>query len=175
MQDICCIGIIGCAIDFCAIAGRQDGGFGQAGLIRSKQMLAKIVQRFLEKFRIKGDLFPNGDRRCVMIDAECQQLHNGDYRFDDSIYGGNNGVFGFSANWGCIRRIGLDFLPWHFLSEPKPAKTFAARPGGLYCCRLKLLFRPIPWVFSIRPNAGMALRHLCLLMVCVIGCAPRCE
>jgi hypothetical protein len=62
-------------------------------------VLAKIVQRFLKKFRVKGDLFPNGDRRCVMIDAECQQLHNGDYRFDDAINGGNNGVFGFSANW----------------------------------------------------------------------------
>ena len=34
-----------------------------------------------------------------MIDAECQQLHNEDYRFEDGLNGGKNGVFGFSANW----------------------------------------------------------------------------
>jgi hypothetical protein len=75
-------------------------------------MLAKIMQRFLKKFGVKGDFFPNGDRCCVMIDAECQQLHNGDYRFDDANNGGNNGVFGFSANWRGIRGLCLDFLPW---------------------------------------------------------------
>jgi len=65
-------------------------------------MLAKVMQRFLKKFRVKGDFFPNGDRRCVMIDAECQQLHNGNYRFEDANNGGCNGVFGFSGDWGRI-------------------------------------------------------------------------
>jgi hypothetical protein len=46
----------------------------------------------------------------VMIDAECQQLHNGDYRFDGSINGGINGVFGFSGNWGYFWGLSLDFL-----------------------------------------------------------------
>jgi len=46
-----------------------------------------------------------------MIDAESQQLHNGDYRFDDMINGGINGVFGFSADWGYFWGFSLGFLP----------------------------------------------------------------
>jgi hypothetical protein len=95
-------------------------------------MLAKIVQRFLKKFRVKGDLFPNGDRRCVMIDAECQQLHNGDYRFDDAINGGNNGVIGFSVDWRRIRGIGLDFLPWQ-VKWIKATKALLGELSRLYC------------------------------------------
>jgi hypothetical protein len=50
----------------------------------------------------------------VMIDAECQQLHNGDYRFDGSINGGMNGVFSFSGDWRYFWGVGLDFLPRRF-------------------------------------------------------------
>jgi len=70
------------------------------------------MQGLLKKFRSEGDLFPDGDRRCVMIDAECQQLHNGNYRFDDTINGGINGVFSFSGDWGYFWGFCLDFLPW---------------------------------------------------------------
>ena len=98
MQNIRSVCIISGTIYFCAITSGQNGGFGQARVIRSEQMLAKIVQRFLKKFRVKGDLFPNGDRRCVMIDAQCQQLHNGDYRFDGLNHGRKKGVkMGFLA------------------------------------------------------------------------------
>jgi hypothetical protein len=45
------------------------------------------MQRFLKKGGVEDDLFPNGDRRCVVIDAECQQLHNGNYRFEMAFTG----------------------------------------------------------------------------------------
>jgi hypothetical protein len=115
-------------------------------------MLAEIMQRFLKKFRVKGNLFPNGDRRCVMIDAECQQLHNGDYRFDDVIIGGKNGVFGFSADWRCIWGFCLDFLP-HTSKKLPPGWFSDGDPLGLSSGSCELLFGAIQRFFSIRPNA----------------------
>ena len=95
-------------------------------------MLAKIVQRFLKKFRVKGDLFPNGDRRFVMNDAECQQIHNGNYRFDGSINGGINGVFGFSGDWGCFWGVILDFLPRSFW-RGQARQDSDGLLAGIYC------------------------------------------
>jgi len=97
-----------------------------------------------------------------MIDAECQQLHNGDYRFDDIINGGENGVFGFSANWGCIRGFCLDLLPWvsQRLSELKRQGIAHQRITGLCRSSWRLVFRPIYGVLSIGPNVGVAGSHL---------------
>jgi hypothetical protein len=115
-------------------------------------VLTKIVQRFLKKFGVKGDLFPNGDWRRVMIDAKCQQLHNGDYRFDDAINGGNNGVFGFSGDWRRIGGIGLDFLPWQ-VQRIKARKALLGSLSGLYCSCCQRLSGTVRWFFSVWADA----------------------
>jgi len=75
MQEGGGIGIVGCAIQFGAVARRQNGCFRQARLTDAAEVLAQVMQRFLEVFGVEGDFFPNVHWRCVMIDAEGQQLH----------------------------------------------------------------------------------------------------
>ena len=157
MKEASSARIICGAIDFSAVAGRQNSGFGQPRLIRPQQMLAEIMQRFLKKFRVEGDLLPNGDRRCVMIDAECQQLHNRDYRFDGSINGGKNGVFGFSADWGWIWGCCLDFLPWA-IQKCERHSFFNGHRSGIHSCDGELAARSIRRLFSIWTNARVGKR-----------------
>ncbi|QWD78114.1 hypothetical protein [Polynucleobacter sp. MWH-Svant-W18] len=87
-----------------------------------------------------------------MIDAECQQLHNGDYRFDGGINGGNNGVFGFSGDWGYFWGFSLDFLSWASCST-KGGQAFAGGLSGLFGCNRELLPWAISGIFSVRANA----------------------
>jgi len=126
MQQARCICIVSGAVELSSIACGQYCGLRQAGLIRANEMLAKIVQRFLKKFRVKGDLFPNGDRRCVMIDAECQQLHNGDYRFDVSNKGVAMGFLAFLVIGGLTGVFALVFYPGKRQSKPRAKKFLIA-------------------------------------------------
>lgn len=75
MQEGGGIGVVRRAIQFGTIARRQNRCFRQARLTDAAEVLAQVMQRFLEVFGIKGDFFPNVHWRCVMIDAEGQQLH----------------------------------------------------------------------------------------------------
>lgn len=97
-----------------------------------------------------------------MIDAECQQLHNGNYRFDGSINGGINGVFGFSGDWGYFWGLSLDFLSRTLTGLQAwegPFSLLAWLRGG----RLQLVFRAILRIFSVWANIGVGQRYFCLL------------
>ena len=69
------VGIVRRTIQFSSITRRQNGGFRQARLTDAAEVLAQVMQRFLQVFGVKGDFFPNVHWRCVMIDAKGQQLH----------------------------------------------------------------------------------------------------
>ena len=75
MQEGGGIGIVRRAIQFGSIARRQNCGLRQARLTDATEVLAQVMQRFLQVFGVKGDFFPNVHWRCVMIDAKGQQLH----------------------------------------------------------------------------------------------------
>jgi hypothetical protein len=178
MQNVCGVCIISGTIHFCAITGGQNGCFGQARLIRSEQMLAKIVQRFLKKFGVKGDLFPNGDRRCVMIDAECQQLHNGDYRFDGPNHGGKKGVkMGFLAFLligGASGAASWIVYPGAPKKRPNPIIRASSFRGPLFAALLGFM------TAALSSYAGQYLNYFqsgqilewvsAILAACAVGC-----
>ena len=93
----------------------------------------------------------------MVIDAECQQLHNGDYRFDDVINGGKNGVFSFSADWRDFRGLHLDFLPWK-CEWIQAWRAVDRNFAGICGCFNKLLSRAVRRGISVGPNVGMAQR-----------------
>ena len=86
-----------------------------------------------------------------MIDAECQQLHNSDYRFDGSINGGINGVFGFSGDWGYFWGVSLDFLPWSFWWVQTRQNSDCVL-AGIYCSLCKLVCWAILGFFPVWAN-----------------------
>jgi len=65
------IGGGGVDVQLGAVAGRQDGDF--AGALASGQ----VVQGKNQLFRAERDLFADGERCGVMIDPECEKLHDG--------------------------------------------------------------------------------------------------
>ena len=94
-----------------------------------------------------------------MIDAECQQLHNGNYRFEDGINGGINGVFGFSSDWRLIGRMCLGLLSWPKTAWTTVAEIIDLRPWGVWRMYCKRLFGAVCWVFPVWPDDRVDRRY----------------
>jgi uncharacterized membrane protein YeaQ/YmgE (transglycosylase-associated protein family) len=126
------------------------------------------VQRFLKKFRVKGDLFPNGDRRCVMIDAECQQLHNGDYRFDGRNNGGSAmGFLAFLVIGGLSAVFAWIFYPGQRKSKPRAQKFLMAALIGFLAALASSYTGQFAGVFQ----SGQMLEWVgAIVAACLAGC-----
>jgi uncharacterized membrane protein YeaQ/YmgE (transglycosylase-associated protein family) len=102
-----------------------------------------------------------------MIDAECQQLHNGDYRFDVSNKGAAMGFLAFLVIGGLTGIFALVFYAGKRQSKPKIQKFLMAVLLGSITALVSSYIGQFAGLFQ----AGQMLEWLCAIVASCLFCS----